>query len=136
MKGFIGGIVTMIFVLVLGLVFALMGFVNMRADNPPSKMESILAGHAMDASVARAAPKLTNPVAADEVSLVAGARLYRDHCALCHGDPAHPKSPLADSIIPLRHSSWMTWPTCRRIRIFTSWSTAFAGPPCPAGKTS
>ena len=56
MKGFIGGIVTMILVLVLGLVFALMGFVNMGADNPPSKMESTLAGHAMDASVARAAP--------------------------------------------------------------------------------
>jgi mono/diheme cytochrome c family protein len=100
MKGFIGGIVTMILVLVLGLVFALMGFVNMRADNLPSKMESALAGHAMDASVARAPPKLTNPVAADEASLVAGARLYRDHCTLCHGDPAHPKSPLADSLNP------------------------------------
>lgn len=93
MKGFIGGIVTMILVLVLGLAFALMGFVNMRADNPPSKMESTLAGHTMDASVARAAPKLTNPVAADEASVVAGARLYRDHYTLCHGDPAHPKSP-------------------------------------------
>jgi mono/diheme cytochrome c family protein len=100
MKGFIGGIVTMILVLVLGLVFALMGFVNVRADNPPSKIESALAGHAMDASVARAAPKLTNPVAADEASLVAGARLYRDHCTLCHGDPAHPKSPVADSLNP------------------------------------
>ena len=53
MKGFIGGIVTMILVLVLGLVFALMGFVNMRADNPPSKMESILAEHAMDRSEER-----------------------------------------------------------------------------------
>jgi mono/diheme cytochrome c family protein len=100
MKGFIGGIVAMSLVLVLGLVFALMGFVNMRADNPPSKMESTLAGHAMDASVARAAPKLANPVAADEASLVAGARLYRDHCTMCHGDPAHPKSPLADSLNP------------------------------------
>ena len=100
MKGFIGGIVAMVLVLVLGLVFALLGFVNMRADNPPSKMESALAGHAMDASVARAAPKLKNPVAADEASLVAGARLYRDNCTLCHGDPAHPKSPLADSLNP------------------------------------
>lgn len=100
MKGFIGGVVTMVLVPMLGLVFVLMGFVNMRADNPPSKMESTLAGHAMDASVARAAPKLTNPVAADEASLLAGARLYRDHCALCHGDPAHPKSSLADSLNP------------------------------------
>ena len=100
MKGFIFGIVTMILILALGLLFALTGFVSMRADNPPSKMESTLAGRAMDASVARAAPKVANPVTPDEVNLVAGARLYRDHCTLCHGDPAHPKSPLADSLNP------------------------------------
>ena len=100
MKGFIFGIVTMILILVLGLSFALMGFVSMRADSPPSKLETTLAGRAMDASVARAAPKVTNPVTADETNLVAGARLYSDHCALCHGDPAHPKSPLTDSLNP------------------------------------
>jgi thiosulfate dehydrogenase len=100
MKGFIFGIMTMIAVLALGLLFALLGFVSMRADNPPSKMETTLAGRAMDASVARAAPKLTNPVTADEANLVGGARLYRDNCTLCHGDPAHPKSPLADSLNP------------------------------------
>ena len=100
MKGFIFGIVTMILVLALGLLFALKGFVSMRADNPPSKIEATLAGHAMDASVARAAPKATNPLTADETNLVVGARLYRDHCTLCHGDPAHPKSLLADSLNP------------------------------------
>lgn len=100
MKGFIFGIVTMILILALGLLFALTGFVSMRADNPPSKMEATLAGHAMDASVARAAPKVANPVTAEEANLVAGARLYRDHCTLCHGDPVHPKSLLADSLNP------------------------------------
>src|SRR6202163_882288 len=100
MRGFLYGIVTMIVILALGVLCALLGFVNMRADNPPSKMETALAVRAMDASVARAAPKLTNPVTADEANLVAGARLYSDHCALCHGDPAHPKSPLADSLNP------------------------------------
>jgi mono/diheme cytochrome c family protein len=100
MKGFIGGIMTMILILALGVLFALVGFVSMRADNPPSKMETILAGRAMDASVARAAPLVVNPVTADEANLVAGGHLYRDHCALCHGDPAHPKSPLADSLNP------------------------------------
>jgi len=100
MKGFLFGIATMILILALGLLFALMGFVNMRADNPPSKMETTLAGHAMDASVARAAPKVTNPVTADEANLVAGAHLYSAHCTLCHGDPAHPKSAVADSLNP------------------------------------
>jgi hypothetical protein len=66
MKGFIFGIVTMMLILALGLLFALKGFVNMRADNPPSKIQTTLAGHAMDASIARAAPKATNPLTADE----------------------------------------------------------------------
>jgi mono/diheme cytochrome c family protein len=100
MKGFILGVVTMVAILALGLLFALLGFVSMRADNPPSKMETAVAGHAMDSSVARAAPKVNNPVAADETNLVAGARLYTEHCTLCHGDPAHPESPLADSLNP------------------------------------
>jgi mono/diheme cytochrome c family protein len=100
MKGFIFGIVTMVLILALGLLFALTGFVDMRADKPPSKIEETFAGHAMDASIARAAPKASNPVTADEANLVAGARLYRDHCTLCHGDLAHPKSFLADSFNP------------------------------------
>jgi mono/diheme cytochrome c family protein len=100
MKGFLFGIATMIVILALGVSCALLGFVSMRADNPPSKVETTLATRAMDASVARAAPKLTNPVTADEANLVAASRLYSDHCTLCHGDPAHPKSPLADSLNP------------------------------------
>jgi len=100
MKNFLFGILTMILILAVGVLFALLGFVNMRADNPPSHLEAAIAGHAMDASVRRAATKLTNPVTADEANLLAGARLYREHCALCHGDPAHPKAPLSDSLNP------------------------------------
>jgi hypothetical protein len=66
MKGFIFGIVTMILILALGLLFALKPFVNMRANNPPSKIQATLGGHAMDASIARAGPKATNPLTADE----------------------------------------------------------------------
>jgi hypothetical protein len=47
MKGFLFGVVTMLVILALGLSFALLGFVGMRADNPPSKMETALAGRAM-----------------------------------------------------------------------------------------
>jgi thiosulfate dehydrogenase len=100
MKGFLFGILTMILILAVGLIIALLGFVNIRADQPPSKLEGAIAGRAMDASVARAAIKLNNPVGADEANLVAGARLYREHCTLCHGGPAHPKASLNDSLYP------------------------------------
>src|ERR1700676_662114 len=100
MRGFIFGIATMFLILAIGLLLALMGFISMRADNPPTKLETTIAGHAMDASVARSAPKLTNPLPANEPNLVAGARLYRDHCTLCHGDLAHPRSQLGDTLNP------------------------------------
>jgi mono/diheme cytochrome c family protein len=100
MKGFLFGILTMILILAVALIFALLGFVSMRADKPPSSLEAAIAGHAVDASVARGASKISNPVNADEANLVAGARLYREHCTLCHGDPAHPKAPLNDSLNP------------------------------------
>src|SRR5271154_652928 len=100
MKSFLFGILTIILLIGAGLVFALLGFFNMRADTPPSHLETAFAGHAMDASVARAATKVSNPVTADEANLVAGARLYREHCTLCHGDPAQPKAPLNGSLNP------------------------------------
>lgn len=136
MKGFIFGIVTMILILVLGLSFTLMGFVSMRADSPPSKMETTLAGRAMDASVARAAPKVTNPVTADETNLVAGARLYSDHCALCHGDPAHPKSPLADSLNPPAPQFTNNMADMPENENFYILQHGFAGRLCRDGKTS
>jgi mono/diheme cytochrome c family protein len=100
MKSYFLGILTIVLVLAIVLVFALLGFVSMRADNPPSHLEAAIAGHVTDASISRAATKLTNPITVDEINLVAGARLYREHCTLCHGDPAHPKAPLNDSLNP------------------------------------
>jgi mono/diheme cytochrome c family protein len=66
------------------------------ATIPLSKMEVILAGHAVDASVARAAPNTVNPVTPNEPNLAAGARLYRDHCAMCREYPENSKSQFAD----------------------------------------
>jgi thiosulfate dehydrogenase len=100
MKGFLFGVLTMILIFGVGLLFALLGFVNMRADNPPSRFETAIAGRVSDASVARSASKVANPIAADETNLVAGARLYREHCTLCHGNPVHPKAPLVDALNP------------------------------------
>lgn len=101
MKGFILGILVTIAAIVLGGLFAAeTGRVDMRADHPPTETERHFAGGAMDASVDRHAPKLTNPLQPSNESLVDGATIYLDHCALCHGDPARPKSLLADAFNP------------------------------------
>lgn len=101
MKGFIWGVIlTIVAGIGIVLTVAPTGHVNMRADVPPSQLETEIAGRAMDASVARNAPKITNPITADEANLVAGATIYRGHCAACHGDPVHQESPLAKTLNP------------------------------------
>lgn len=101
MKGFILGIlVTIAVIIAVGLFVAETGRVDMRADQPPTRVEARLAGGAMDASVDRHAPEVKNPLQPTTENLVAGAAVYLERCALCHGDPARPQSPLAKSFNP------------------------------------
>ena len=72
----------------------------MRADILPTSLENNLAMRVMDANVERNAPKTVNPVQPSAQNIAAGASIYRKHCALCHGDPSRPKSPLADTLYP------------------------------------
>ena len=40
------------------------------------------------------------PVPADEPNLLAGARLYKEHCAVCHGLPGGTKTAIATGMAP------------------------------------
>ena len=101
MKAFILGILITIAAIIIAVIFvAETGRVDMRADQTPSSWERRLAGGAMDASVERHAPKVTNPLQPTTQYLVGGAAVYLDHCALCHGDPLHPRSALGESLYP------------------------------------
>jgi len=47
--------------------------------------------------------KLPHPepqLPADEKSLLAGAKVYKEHCAVCHGVPDAPKSAIAEGMFP------------------------------------
>jgi thiosulfate dehydrogenase len=39
-------------------------------------------------------------VPGDEKNLLAGAKLYKEHCAVCHGLPESPKTAIADGMFP------------------------------------
>jgi mono/diheme cytochrome c family protein len=41
-----------------------------------------------------------SPVAADEPNFVAGAKVYMDHCAACHGLPHQPPTTYATTMFP------------------------------------
>ena len=47
--------------------------------------------------------KLPHPepqVPADEKNLLAGAKVYKEHCAVCHGKPDTPKTSIAEGMFP------------------------------------
>ncbi len=95
--GFAAGIVV---VLLVGFSYVRFGFVNSCADMPVNSMESMMAMPALDASVARRAPEVPNPVSPTDDNLVAGMKIYQANCATCHGDVHRPEAMLADALYP------------------------------------
>ncbi|MFZ3339450.1 MAG: cytochrome c [Terriglobales bacterium] len=101
MRNFVAGIVATLVVLTLGgWLYLKLGYVDTRADSEPSRLETELAGTALRASAARNAPQQPNPIQPTESNLLAGARLYRDKCADCHGRPDNPVSDYGRSFNP------------------------------------
>lgn len=101
MRGFLIGVIFTALVLVAGLLwYTRTGRVDFSADQQPSAFERWLAGGVSDASVERRAPNVKNPVATTAENIVAGAQLYLNHCAGCHGTPANPDSQFARSFNP------------------------------------
>ena len=45
-------------------------------------------------------PHPNPPVSADETTFLAGAKVYTEHCAVCHGLPGEPKTIIADGMFP------------------------------------
>jgi mono/diheme cytochrome c family protein len=64
----------------------------------------------MDESTDRRAPDVKNPLQPTDETLVAGAKLYRDNCAGCHGDPTNMATQLGDSFNPPAPQFWMDTP--------------------------
>ena len=101
MRGFILGILFTMIVLAAGGSWCLkQGYIDFAADQKPSWTEEKLAMDAVDASTDRRAPETKNPVAPTEANIAAGAQLYLDHCAGCHGVPLNPESQFARSFYP------------------------------------
>jgi len=62
--------------------------------------EKPLESMAVHARVAKEAPKGV-PISADEANLIAGAKVYRDHCFVCHGAMTGPKTEFQQGMFPL-----------------------------------
>ena len=128
MRGFVLGVVSGI-VVVAGGVFLVsrLGLFPMGADNPPSSLERMLAGRAMDVYAEKHKPAGENPVSPTPANLMDGAKNYEGHCALCHGGAAAKLSPLRDKFnppapqlinkIPHDDDAWLFWVTKHGVRM-------------------
>jgi thiosulfate dehydrogenase len=96
----IGVIVTFLVLILGGLGFAMLGFFPSAANVPPPSLETRITSGALDASMERHAPHLTNPLAPTDQNLEDGMKLYTMNCALCHGGLDRKPSTLANSFYP------------------------------------
>jgi thiosulfate dehydrogenase len=100
-RNFVLGILFAIVLLLVGVYFCFeKGYVNFAADQRPSLMEAKLAMAAVDASTDRRAPEGPNPMQPTEENIAAGAKIYLDRCAGCHGIPSNPDSLFSRSFDP------------------------------------
>jgi mono/diheme cytochrome c family protein len=85
---FLAGILMGVLLLGIGTAaFVLTGAFDVAATAQPGKLEKQLGELALDRSVARRAPKTSNPVTPSPEVLKAGLAQYRGMCVTCHGAP-------------------------------------------------
>jgi mono/diheme cytochrome c family protein len=68
-------------------------------SDPDMPFEKMLAHKALHARIDSEKPQ-DSPVPADEANFLAGAEVYRKNCAVCHGLPNQPPTPIAQGLRP------------------------------------
>jgi mono/diheme cytochrome c family protein len=99
-KLILGVILTLVVLILGGLGMAMLGFIPTNANAEPPRMERRIANTAVDASMERHAPHVTNPVPPNDQNYIDGMKLYTMNCALCHGGLDRKPDSLSKSFYP------------------------------------
>ena len=75
------------------------GSAPVATSSAPMPFERQFAHMALHARMEKEMPK-TVPIQADDAAYVAGAQIYKEHCAVCHGLPGQPQSAIAKGMFP------------------------------------
>jgi mono/diheme cytochrome c family protein len=99
-KGLVIGFLLAVVILA-GAVFGYFasGMAPVATADPPMPFEKKLANMALDAHIEKQ-HIVQSPVAADEPAFLAGAGVYKDHCAACHGMPGQTPTDYATTMFP------------------------------------
>ena len=82
------------------LLFLGSGLFEVAAAVPPGSLETRLARFALARSVARRAPRTTNPLAGNADILREGGEHYKKMCVACHGAPGVDPSEIGEGLNP------------------------------------
>ena len=99
MKFFTGLILGVILLPLIALAVIWLGDAPVAASAPPLPLERRLASLALRERISREAPK-TSPISPTEPNLLAGAKTYRENCAVCHGTFDGPETAIAKGMFP------------------------------------
>ena len=100
MKSFLLGIIATIMAMIVGGYFLLRsGAVPVAATAPALPFEKTLANIAQHARIDKEMPK-SAPFEANEATMLAGAQLYVEHCAVCHNLPGQPQTAISKGMFP------------------------------------
>ncbi len=96
LAGFIGGLLVM----PVSLYFYFTGgYAPVATSAPPMPFEKLLARTALHARMEKEMPA-KSPLEPTETNLLAGAQIYVQHCAVCHGLPGEGKTAIAEGMFP------------------------------------
>ena len=100
MKAFILGAIVAVLLLGGGFItYFAAGLAPVATAAPPMPFEKKIAKMALNARLKKEMP--TNvPIQPDEAGLVSGARIYVEHCAVCHSLPGEKPSAIAEGMFP------------------------------------
>ena len=100
LKGILVGIILgFILVFVGAYLYFASGQAPVATNSPEMPFERKVAKIALRAYLGKL-PHPDPPVPADEPNLLAGAKLYKEHCAVCHGLPGEPHNAIGNGMFP------------------------------------
>jgi mono/diheme cytochrome c family protein len=98
-KFILGIIVTLVCLAVGAYIYFAGGYAPVATASQAMPFEKTLANKALEAHVEKQAPK-NPPFQPDEAAYLSGANLYKMNCAICHGLPGAPPTPIAKGEYP------------------------------------
>ncbi|MDR3607802.1 MAG: cytochrome c [Oligoflexia bacterium] len=94
--GFVLGVGTIV---VFASAFIVAGGMPVATRGNPLPLERLIAKIALNAAL-RGSDQLVAPFAANEAAYLAGAKVYRAQCAVCHSLPGESPGPIAQGLFP------------------------------------